>query len=309
MVLCGGPDRERPVSLESGAQVAEALRQAGHAATCHDVGPADLSALDAWVQKPGDVVFPVLHGSWGEGGPLQALLDARGIRYVGCEVEAAALCMDKHRTKLALVEHNIPTPAFECIERGVGPTLGAPLVIKPLCEGSSIDLAICHDESQVSEAYERLANSPRNHPRNYPRLLIERFVGGKEFTVGVIGPRGQERALPPVHIVPAGAFYDYEAKYHRDDTRYVLDPSQMGVASGVIDALGRVAVEAHCALGCRHLSRVDFIVDEAGRLWVLEVNTIPGFTTHSLLPMAAAHAGLSLPQLVDGLVRLAMDER
>jgi D-alanine-D-alanine ligase len=299
LVLAGGPDRERPVSLRSGERVAHALREAGHEVRQSDILPDDLSALDAFEQWGGDVIFPVLHGSWGEGGPLQRLLDARGLRYVGCRAEAAELCMDKLRTKQVLAQRGLPTPAFETLRKGQVPTLPLPLVLKAPREGSSIDLVICRDSVALHAGLEDLYQRHRT-------LLAEAFITGKELTVGVIGRSGSEQVLPPIQIVPATEFYDYEAKYTRDDTQYLFDIDEPPT---VLSDVKAVALAVYRALGCRHLSRVDVMLDAQHRPWVLEVNTIPGFTDHSLLPKAARETGLAMPALVDMLVQLAAGQR
>jgi len=297
LVLRGGPDRERAVSLKSGAQVAAALREAGHHVREADIGPDDLSALDDFEAWPGDVVFPVLHGLWGEGGPLQELLDDRRLPYVGCTAPAARLCIDKHRTKLVLEQHGIATPAFELVCLGQTPTLPLPAVVKAPAEGSSIGLAICRTDEQLRHALHELFNLA-------PKLLIERLIPGAEVTVGVISEADGQHvaALPPIHIVPAVDYYDYDAKYDRDDTQYRFE---LPGGQRVIETLQQLAVRAHKSLGCRHLSRVDFMLDADHRPWCLEINTMPGFTTHSLLPMAARQAGLDMPALTDRLARLA----
>ncbi|MEM1110167.1 MAG: D-alanine--D-alanine ligase [Planctomycetota bacterium] len=305
MVLAGGPDREREVSLMSGKEVAAALREAGHDVIERDLSPSDTAALDEFAQwcmeSPGPgVVFPIFHGKWGEGGGAQKLLDERGVAYVGCREAAARLCTDKTQTKQALIEQSLPTPAFElisCAAGSPGPTLTPPVVVKPNDDGSSIDLAICHDQKALDTAWAEL--SSRNDT-----LLVERFIKGREMTVGVIeDEHGQPLALPSIHIVPATEFYDYEAKYIRDDTQYRFDTSPE-----LESRLGELAVDVFCTLGCRHLSRVDVFVDERDQPWVIEVNTLPGFTTHSLLPMAAARVGLPMPALVDRLVQRAATE-
>ncbi len=297
LVLRGGPDRERPVSMKSGAQVAAALREAGHDVREADIGPGDLAALDDFAAWPGDVVFPVLHGKWGEGGPLQEILDERRLPYVGCPAPAARLCIDKHRTKLVLEQHHIDTPAFELLAPGQPATLPPPVVVKVPEEGSSIGLAICHDQAARDHALYELRDLAN-------KLLVEQFIPGAEVTVGVISSADGKSitALPPIHIVPATSFYDYDAKYDRDDTQYRFD---LPGGQPVIDTLQELALRAHKSLGCRHLSRVDFILDADHRPWCLEINTMPGFTTHSLLPMAARHAGLDMPALTDRLARLA----
>ena len=308
MTLAGGPDRERPVSLLSGANVAQALRDAGHEVITGDITPDNLAMLDAFEQWQGDLVFPVLHGRWGEGGGLQAILDERKLRYVGSRARAASLCMDKHETKQVLAAQQMPTPAYEYLQRGQKRTLELPVVIKAASEGSSIDLAICHTKAEYRKAMDRLRT-------RHDALLVEQFIVGRELTVGVIplDASGQplpglahqdgHQALPAIHIIPATAFYDYKAKYTREDTQYRFE---IDLPAPTLRLVGMLSLEAHELLGCRHLSRVDFIVDENNQPWMLEVNTIPGFTSHSLLPMAARRAGLDFPALVDHLVQAAM---
>ncbi len=298
LVLCGGPDREHEVSLKSGGAVAGALRSAGHAVTEADLRPEDPSALDAFVKGHGagdgaGVVFPVFHGKWGEGGGAQQVLEERGVPYVGCRPSAAALCMDKWRTKRVLEDDGLPTPESELYDGHAGATtLGPPVVIKPNSDGSSIDLALCPDRPTFDARFQELA--ARNDA-----LLIERMVPGKEMTVGWVEGVGM---LPPIWVRPATAFYDYDAKYTRDDTRYEFDLDE---PPEVVAELRRVSERCVALLGVRHLCRVDFMLDAAGVPWVIEVNTMPGFTDHSLLPMAARRAGMEMPALCDRLVRLA----
>lgn len=308
MTLAGGPDRERPVSLQSGANVTQALRDAGHDVITGDITPDNLAMLDEFTRWKGDLIFPVLHGRWGEGGGLQAILDQRKLRYVGSRAKAASLCMDKHETKKVLAAQKLPTPAYEYLQRGQKRTLELPVVIKASNEGSSIDLAICHTKEDYRRAMDRLRT-------RHDALLVEQFIAGKELTVGVIAldaqgqslpglaHDNQHQALPAIHIVPATTFYDYKAKYSREDTQYRFD---IDLPAPTLRLVGQLAMQAHELLGCRHLSRVDFIVDANNQPWMLEVNTIPGFTSHSLLPMAARQAGLDFPALVDHLVQAAM---
>ena len=299
MVLAGGPDRERPVSFMSGQEVAGALRQAGHDVVEFDINPSDLEALDWFVGWPGDVIFPVFHGPWGEGGGLQQILDERRLPYVGSRTQAARKGMDKCQTKQVLVENKLPTPAFEKLARNEQSAIEPPVVVKAICEGSSFELAICHDASDVEIAAADLF-------QRHEHLLFEEFVAGRELTVGVIGAVGEPAlALPPIQIVPATSYYDYEAKYSRDDTQYLFE---IDLPSKVLAEVTAQALLVHEAVGCRHLSRVDFIADEAERLWVLEINTLPGFTRHSLLPKAAWQAGISMEELVDRLVQWATAE-
>ncbi|MAE65263.1 MAG: D-alanine--D-alanine ligase [Phycisphaeraceae bacterium] len=298
VVLTGGPDRERSVSLMSADEVSRALRDAGHQVRLLEIGPDDLQGLDeleGWCH----VTFPALHGAWGEGGALQEILARRGIAFVGSEAPAAARCMDKDGAKRVFTEHGFDTPPHEMVSAGDTVSLAPPVVVKPACEGSSIDLEICRDRAALAAARTRL------HVR-HRELMVERFVTGRELTVAVVAgadPVGQDvEALPPIQIVPATEYYDYEAKYEREDTQYRFDPD---LPDALLDDLRRIALGVHQTLGCRHLSRTDFIVDDALRPWILEVNSIPGFTSHSLVPMAAARAGIDLPRLVDRLVRRA----
>lgn len=303
LVLRGGPDRERDVSLQSGAQVAQALRDGGHTVYERDITPDDLSALEDGKKLGVQVVFPVLHGPWGEGGPMQVILDEAGFAYVGCHEAAARLCMDKWETKQALQESRLPTAEAELIERGDKRSIPAPCVVKAIDEGSSYGLAVCQTEEQADEATARLFNE-------HDRLMVERFVKGKELTVGVIEdlpvdgePSEGAVSLPPIHIVPAAAFYDYEAKYTRDDTQYLFD---IDLPPACLRHITDIAKQAFETLGCRHLARIDFIVDEQLYPHILEANTMPGFTSHSLVPKAAKHMGITFPDLCDHLVRLAL---
>jgi len=295
MVLAGGPDREREVSLQSGKEVAQGLSDAGHQVKLCDISPDDLLALDEFEAWQGDAIFTALHGSWGEGGGLQRILEQRQLPYLGCNADVADLCMDKWRTKRALSARGIGTPNYQLVERNQPFNIDGPVVIKPLREGSSIDVVICHDPREAARRTLQLLE-------DYSSLLIEQFVDGIELTVGIIGtPRG-EMALPPVQIESNTGFYDYQAKYERDDTQYLFDIDLPVALQGRICDM---ALRAHRVLGCRHLSRVDFMIDELQRPLILEVNTIPGFTSHSLVPKAAAQAGICWTELVDRLARLA----
>ncbi len=289
MVLAGGPDRERPVSLMSGGTVTESLKSLGHNVVQRDILPTDLSALDEFAAWPGDVIFPMLHGSWGEGGALQTILESRNLPYVGCRAGAASLCMNKTRTKDTLVKSGLPTPRYQSFKAGDRLDFGPPMVIKAPCEGSSIDLFICKTQDQVDKARAEL------EPR-HTDLLAEQFIKGKEITIGVIDIGAGFQALPPIHIIPATDFYDYEAKYTRDDTQYLFD---IDVPAPILSQMQDITVRVARSLGLRHMSRVDFIVDEQNRPWILEVNTIPGHTSHSLLPKAARQAGIPLEVMLN----------
>ena len=292
LVLSGGPDREREVSLKSGLAVARAASSAGFFTRHEDLLPGDTGALDSFLDEhPDAVVLPILHGPWGEGGGAQELLEERGCAFVGCGSVAAKLCMHKDAAKHRLVRAGVPTPPAELLLEGAEPTLDPPVVLKPEADGSSIDVAVCSTPEELHAALFRL------RPNN-PRLLCERFVEGKELTVGwLLG-----ETLPTIWIRPAGGRYDFAAKYDRDDTRYLFDLEEDPAVAAAV----REAAERSCAaLGVRDLARVDVMLDAAGVPWVLEVNTMPGFTDHSLLPMAAAEAGIPMPDLVRRLVEAA----
>jgi len=345
LLLKGGPDAEREVSLRSGGMVAAALRDAGLEVEERVIERPDADELRA---MPGDVIFPVLHGPFGEGGPLQELLEADGRPYVGSRPRSARLAMDKLATKTLARRLGIPTPPsreIRAVDRngagGAVDPLGSarapgaldqidmkpPVVIKPIDDGSTVDVFICRTRSEVDEALEAVfgaasgaapkangAAPSARAPRRRDRVMAERFIEGREITVGwLLG-----RPLPLIEIVPAEGFYDYDAKYLRDDTEYVLEPerpeSWAGSRAGRkpldprVAALARDASEALVrGIGARHVARVDFMVDADGP-WLLEINTMPGFTDHSLVPKAAAHAGIPFPQLCRSLVEAAAVE-
>lgn len=290
LVLHGGPSVERDVSLKSGAAVADGLRAAGHDVTLFDLRtPADLG--DALESRP-DVVFPALHGAYGESGELQRDLDARGVRYVGSGARASALAIDKLATKKVWHAAGIPTPPWhEATSASLG-GVGAPCAVKALASGSSLDVFLCRDEASALAAVENVVKA-------HGRALVEKMIDGVELTVGVLG----DDVLPPLRIAPkAGAFFDYDQKYaptggaeHRFD---------LNVPDELVEAIKATVLKAHRTLGCRHLSRTDVMVD-AGGFYLLELNTMPGFTPRSLLPEMAAKAGVGFPALVDRLVRMA----
>ena len=289
LVLKGGPDAEREVSIKSGSQVAAALARANahvNEITIDQLDLADLRALD------GDVIFPVLHGPWGEGGPLQELLEQDGRPYVGCQPSAARLAMDKTATKIAVARAGVSTPLACEVLMGKPITVKLPLVIKPSNDGSSVDLRICRTPEELAVARQSLEGLR-------PRLLAEEFIQGREFTVGILNGK----VLPQIEIKANSGVYDYQAKYVRNDTQYILDPK---ISTELKDAMNRHALLCWHALGLRDVARVDFMADERGP-WFLEVNTMPGFTDHSLVPKAAKHGGISMEQLVLELAQGALN--
>ncbi|MBL8763094.1 MAG: D-alanine--D-alanine ligase [Phycisphaerae bacterium] len=300
LVLGGGPDAEREVSLKSARAIADALESTGRFgvtfAPIHRVIQAELSAM------PGTVIFPYLHGAWGEGGPLQDLLEADGRPFVGSGACASRQAMDKVASKAAALRLGIATPMFHVFDpRDPACPIPYPVILKPVHEGSTVGLFVCTCDLEWRAAREVIAaDARRGVHRAY---LIEPRVGGgrgRELTVGII----DRRALPIIEITPAEGLYDYEAKYNRDDTRYTLDPS---LPAGLADRMKAESLRLFAAMGCRHIARVDFMLDPvSGQAHFLEINTTPGFTDHSLVPKAARHAGQDMPALCAELVGLAL---
>ncbi|MCP4247380.1 MAG: D-alanine--D-alanine ligase [bacterium] len=295
-VLAGGPSAEREVSLDSGAAVAEALVRLGHSVEVRDIDSTDLTALDV----PADFVFIALHGDFGEDGQVQELLARRGLAFCGSEAASSALAMNKAATKARLTEAGIPTPRYAVCHRDQdkgGPRQQElPVVIKPVNSGSSVDTYIVRDETTFNSSLERVID-------RHEAALVERYIEGPELTVGVLG----DRSLPVCQIRTRRDFYDYQAKYIDDDTEYLFD---IDLPDALLHRVGELSVRAHQALGCRDFSRVDWMVDAVTlEPYVLEVNTIPGFTSHSLLPKAAARVGMSFDQLCQKIIDLGLDRR
>jgi D-alanine-D-alanine ligase len=285
-VALGGSSSEREVSLNSGNNVLEALRARGVDAFPVDGIPALIAAAQAGRV---DRVFNVLHGhrGGGEDGVLQGALEALGLPYTGSGVLASALSMDKIRSKQVWLALGLPTPRYVRLKKGddvqaAARSLGLPVIVKPACEGSSVGVSRVFSEADLDTAIELAARYPGE-------LLMEQLIEGGEFTVGIL----EGRALPSIQIVPKGAWYDYEAKYVSDETQY-LCPGLEGSAEA---ELGALALRAFQALGCRGWGRVDVMRDREGRNWLLEVNTAPGMTSHSLVPKAARQTGLGFEDL------------
>lgn len=284
-VLMGGTSSEREVSLDSGRNVLEALTRRGVDAIAVDGVPALSAAL---VARRFDRVFNILHGGEGENGVVQGLLDSLGVPYTGSGVLGAALTLDKIRTKQVWQAMGLPTPRFVRLPRGAdvrraAATVGYPLIVKPSCEGSSVGVSRVFDATGLEDAVALAARYPGE-------LLIEELIEGGEYTVGILN--GQ--ALPSIRIVPAGDYYDYHAKYVAEDTRYVCP----GLDGDAEDGIRALALEAFVATGASGWGRVDVMRDKSGRSWLLEVNTTPGMTSHSLVPKAARAVGIEFDELV-----------
>lgn len=290
-VLMGGTSAERPVSLKSGAGVLAALRRQGVDAHAFDPAEQPLDALKGY-----DRAFIALHGRYGEDGTIQGALDLMGIPFTGPGVMASAVGMDKFRTKLIWQAAGLPVPEYAMLGADsrfdeVEEQLGLPIFVKPVREGSSIGVSMVTRAGGLRAAWQEAA-------RHDPLVIAEAGVMGGEYTVAILG----DRALPIIKIEPATAFYDYEAKYFRDDTRY-LCPCGLPAAKEAEIQAG--ALKAFQVLGGKGWGRVDFLMDETGRHYFLEVNTSPGMTDHSLVPMAARVAGMNYDELVLTVLALA----
>jgi D-alanine-D-alanine ligase len=287
-VLLGGTSSEREVSLNSGANVLAALQARGVDAHAVDGIPALVQALTGGAPRF-DRVFNILHGNkgGGEDGVLQGLCEALGVPCTGSGVLGTALAMDKIRSKQVWLSLGLPTPRYVRLAPGsdvhaAARSLGLPVIVKPSCEGSSVGVSRVFNDADLEEAVALAARYPGE-------LLMEQLVEGQELTVGILG----DEALPSIRIVPAGEYYDYHAKYVAEDTQY-LCPGLEGEAEAEIR---RLAYAAFQAIGCSGWSRVDVMRDKAGTFYLLEVNTAPGMTSHSLVPKAAAQVGIDFETL------------
>jgi D-alanine-D-alanine ligase len=292
-VLLGGKSAEREVSLKSGAMVLEALR--GQGVDAHPFDPAE-RGLDALIAERFQRVFIALHGRFGEDGTIQGILEWLGIPYTGSGVLASALAMDKVRTKRLWSAEGLPTPPYRVLGgdtdlKAVAKRLGVPLMVKPAAEGSSVGMSKVRAAADLKKAYALAVNYD-------PVVIAEKFIEGVELTVGILG----EQVLPIIKLETPRDFYDYEAKYVADDTRYLI-PS--GLAARKESEVQALCLKAYRSLGCRGWGRVDLMLNRQGRPYLLEVNTSPGMTDHSLVPMAARAVGMSYPELCRRILEAA----
>jgi D-alanine-D-alanine ligase len=286
-VLLGGPGPEREVSLRSGAAVARALRSLG--AVVHEIDVKDLSLS---LPESIDLAYNMIHGTFGEDGQIQEILERQGIPYTGEGVAGSQLAFDKILSKRAFDEHGVPTGRWHVIASGQRPRFEVPFVVKSPRQGSSVGVHIIKDSADLDPALEDCF-------RFGEAVIVEEFFSGRELTVGILG----EVALPVIEIVPREGFYDYQHKYTKGASEYFV-PAPIG--DEATQAVQYAALAAKRALGLEIYSRVDVILASDGRLNVLEINTIPGMTETSLLPKAAAAAGLDFPTLCERIASLSM---
>ena len=284
-VLMGGKSAERPVSLKSGGMVLSALKSAG--VDAHAFDPSE-RGLEALIAGRFSRAFIALHGRFGEDGTVQGALEFLGLPYTGSGVLASALAMDKLRTKQLWQANGLPTPPFELLDsrtdfRAAAGRLGLPIMVKPANEGSSIGMSKVRAAADLEEAFALAVN--------YDRVVIaEKFIEGTELTSAILG----RDALPLIKLETTRDFYDYDAKYVRDDTRYIVP---CGLPEAKEREIRELCLRAFDMLGCRGWGRADLMLDETGRPHLLEINTSPGMTDHSLVPMAARAVGISYEQL------------
>lgn len=300
VVLYGGDSAEREISLQSGTSVAKAMSDQGHRVLLVDPAETPLESID-WPRY--DAAFIALHGQFGEDGCVQTLLQAWGVPFTGSDATASRLAFSKSASKERFLACGVPTPEYQLIHvsdshrylRETAEELGYPLVMKPDASGSSLGVTFVDSPDQLKQA----AESCFEHG---PFGLLERVVDGSEWTLGLF----DQEALPLIRIEPKQAFYDYTAKYHDDGTGYCLDPDVTASARHLIEEAGAAAARS---IGTRGIARVDLRVDESGQPWVLEVNTVPGFTDHSLVPKAAERHGWSFGDLCERAVRSCLKHR
>lgn len=300
-LLAGGTSGERVISISSGEGAQQALQEAGFQVTWID--PAEKDDLKRLIEERFDVAFLCLHGKMGEDGTVQGMLELLGIPYTCSGVLASATAMDKAKSKVFYELAGIPTPPSITLVREDGYDInevirkvGTPSVVKPATEGSALGVTIVEDDGVLQPVIDETFDIDR-------LVLVEKFVDGIEVTVAVLGNENPE-ALPVIKIVPTGEFYDYDSKYAPGGSQHIC-PAPLD--DEITAKLQAYAIKAHRALGCRGVSRSDFIIDADGTPWILETNTIPGMTATSLLPDAAKAAGITFPELCTKLIEFALE--
>lgn len=294
-VLCGGVSPERLISLQGGDAVYKGLLDAGIDAVHIDIGSDPIKQLN---EARIDRAFLIMHGPGGEDGRMQGLLEALKIPYTGSGVAASALTMDKYRTKLLWQGKGLPTARFELLSQysdweDVLERLGGRVMVKPACEGSSLGMSSAASVAELKDAFGKAVTHDTT-------VIAERWLSGREFTVAIIG----SETFPAIELKTNQEFYTYDAKYESDETRY-LCPAP--VDEPVLEEMNRMSLAAFEALGCTGWGRVDLMMDESGLLMLLEANTVPGMTSHSLVPMAAKAIGMSFSELLVRILELSVE--
>jgi D-alanine-D-alanine ligase len=295
LILKGGNSNERDISLQSAKEVEDALKSLGH-----KVRSIDIKTLEEWREinlEKGEVVFPVLHGGFGENGEIQKLFEADGVPFVGSGSSSCFLAMDKVESKKIMQQNNLPTPPFAYFDNSNAPfpeNIELPIVVKPAVEGSTVGITLLKNKSKWSEAL-KLALQYSD------RVIAEAYISGTEITVGVL----DGKPLPVVEIKYPGELFDYDAKYEhkQGETEYICPAESLSLP--IINRAQEVAVAFAESIDIRHLTRVDLIIAEDGTPYILEANNMPGFTSESLLPKAANAAGIPFPVLCSKLAVLA----
>jgi D-alanine-D-alanine ligase len=296
-VIYGGTSAEREISLMSGKQVLSHLQSAGVNAFGLDLGVDGQDQVAQLHQAEMDAAFIILHGRGGEDGTLQGVLEFMGVPYTGCDVLSSSLGMNKLMTKLVWLAQGVSTPAYEVLNDAsnwaeVAKRLGLPLVVKPVHEGSSLGINIVDSAATLERAYCDAAEYDRE-------VMAEQFIDGDEYTVPILN----DVSLPAIRLETDNVFYDLQAKYYSDKTRYLFDNPMTQAQQQSMQDECRYAFQV---LGCRDWGRIDVMRDKKGRNWLLEVNTTPGMTSHSLVPMAAEAAGLNFAQLTLVILNLSL---
>ena len=292
-VLMGGPGSERDVSLATGRGVSKALRSLGA-----DVVDVDVRDENFALPEGVDLAFNCIHGTFGEDGQIQKILEDRGVAYTGDGVEASRIAFDKVLSKQKFVAHGVATPQSEVIDAGQRPKMSAPLVVKAARQGSTVGIVIVKDENKLDAALKEAAKYDR-------KLLIEKFVSGRELTIGILG----DQALPILEIIPKGGFYDFNTKYPFLNPQAGASAEHVcpaRIESALTKTIQELALAAFRALGLVVYGRVDVLLSGKDEPFVLEVNTIPGMTETSLLPEAAGVAGISYPELCQRIIELSL---
>lgn len=303
-VLYGGVSKEREVSISTSKGIMQALTNNGHDVIGIDFHPKKLEEI---IQLDVDLVFIGLHGKFGEDGSIQAMLDMLEIPYVGSDVLASALAMDKYKAKQLFQLNQIPAPKgqlyyiskdsdFERLAAEINETFTTPFVVKPNREGSTVGLSIVKDAADTKEALKKAYESDHY-------ILVEEYIDGIELTVPILGNKGEEQALPIIEIIPKNEIYDYESKYSEGGSEHII-PAR--ISDALTKQIQQYAVLAHRVLGCETYSRVDFLLKDGKYPYILEVNTLPGMTPTSLFPDSAKAANMSYDEMVERLVQLTL---